>query len=251
MIWVGQTIWQQTITKNLTMTEKNTQNIPHIGKKLRAARRAQQLSLRELAGRAEVSASLLSKVENGKANPSVRSLHSIADALSIPVQNFFPEKDGAETVVELTEELAADLVTSMTPSQLRAAQGEALIDHANLGFDGKDHQSKGPVVRINARQTIELQGGVTWARLTPRPEDGIEFLHILYDVGAKSGEKMSHHVGREFHLVLEGELLLELAFEHYLLKAGDSIIFDSTTPHRLSNGGQVPLQAVSVIFNKK
>ena len=84
MIWVGQTIWQQTITKNLTMTEKNTQNIPHIGKKLRAARRAQQLSLRELAGRAEVSASLLSKVENGKANPSVRSLHSIADALSIP-----------------------------------------------------------------------------------------------------------------------------------------------------------------------
>jgi len=233
------------------MNDKNIQNIPHLGKKLRAARRAQRLSLRELAAKAEVSASLLSKVENGKANPSVRSLHSIADALSLPVHIFFPEKDEAETVVESEVESVSDLVTTMTPSQLRAAQAAALIDNSDLGFDGRDHQSKGPVVQVNARPTIELQGGVTWARLTPSPEDGIEFLHIWYDIGAKSGGKMSHHAGREFHLVLEGELLLELAFERYLLKAGDSIIFDSTTPHRLSNAGQTVLRAISVIFDQK
>jgi len=231
------------------MDDKNIQNVPHIGKKLRAARRVQRLSLRELAAKAEVSASLLSKIENGKANPSVRSLHSIADALSLPVHIFFPAEDEAESAVELEVESASDLVNTMNPSQLRAAQAAALIDHSDLGFDGRDHQSKGPVVRVNARPTIELLGGVTWSRLTPSPEDGIEFLHIWYDIGATSGEKMSHHAGREFHLVLEGELLLELAFERYLLKTGDSIIFDSTMPHRLSNAGQTPLRAISVIFN--
>ena len=64
-----------------------------LGEKLRATRISQNLSLRELAARAEVSASLLSQIENGKANPSVRSLHSIADALSMPVDYFFPNGD--------------------------------------------------------------------------------------------------------------------------------------------------------------
>lgn len=230
------------------MTDKNVQNIPHLGKKLRAARRAQRLSLRKLAAKAEVSASLLSKVENGKANPSVRSLHSIAEALSIPVHHFFPEEDEAKRVIKPEVEPISDFVDSMTASQLRAVQAAALIDNSELGFDGRAYQPKEPVVRVITRPTIELQGGVTWARLTPSPEDGIEFLEICYEEGAKSGAKMSHHAGREFHLVLEGELLLELAFESYLLKAGDSIIFNSTTPHRLSNAGQTALRAISVIF---
>ena len=61
---------------------------------------------------------------------------------------------------------------------------------------------------------------------------------------------MSHHIGREFTYVLEGELLLELGFEKYLLEEGDSVIFDSTTPHRLSNAGDVPMRAVTMIFDQ-
>ena len=54
-----------------------------IGEKLRNARIDQNLSLRELAAKTDVSASLLSQIENEKANPSVRTLHSLADALAI------------------------------------------------------------------------------------------------------------------------------------------------------------------------
>jgi transcriptional regulator with XRE-family HTH domain/quercetin dioxygenase-like cupin family protein len=232
------------------MSEKDGQGLSSIGKKLRAARLRQRLSLRELAERAEVSASLLSKVENSKANPSVRSLHSIADALSLPVNYFFPEEgDSKIDGIEGLKEVNSSEVVNMTAGQLRAARAAALIDLAELGFDDGQHPPKEPVIRSNARPTIELLGGINWQRLTPGPERGIEFLHICYKVGAKSGEKMSHHSGREFQYVLEGELLLELGFEQYLLKAGDSIIFDSTTPHRLSNAGDVPLRAISVIFN--
>lgn len=230
------------------MFEREGQNLFHIGKKLRAARHRRQLSLRELAERAEVSPSLLSKVENGKATPSVRSLHSIADALSVPVNYFFPEEENREIieVVEGQEAVDSRAVIKMTASQFRAA----LVDPAELGFNDGGRPRKEPVVRANARPTIELLGGINWERLTRGPENGIEFLQVCYNVGAKSGEKMSHHSGREFQYVLEGELLLELGFERYLLKAGDSIIFDSSTPHRLSNAGNVPMRAISVIFNE-
>ena len=224
---------------------------PHIGEKLRAARLRQRLSLRELAEMAEVSPSLLSKVENGKANPSVRSLYSIADALSLPVNYFFPEADEDGAEIEAEDKPAPDSVSNTPAHRLQAAQAAKLIGGTDLEFHNGDHQSKEPVVRANARPTIELLGGVTWARLTPSSEDGIEFMEIYYEPGASSGDKMTHHVAREFQLVLEGELLLELGFERYLLSPGDSIIFESETPHRLSNAGQVPMRALSVIFNAR
>lgn len=216
-----------------------------LSEKLRTARLNQNLSLRELAAKAEVSASLLSQIENGKANPSVRSLYSIAGALSLPVDYFFPTENGDEEV-ELTPEVT---IATMTASEIRTAQDAARIDVLKFSKDEQGVSANSPVVRADTRPTIELEGGVTWERLTPGPEDKIEFLQIRYEVGARSGAKMSRHNGRELTLVLKGELLLELGFESYLLKAGDSVIFDSTTPHRLTNAGQEDMQAISVIFD--
>ena len=65
-----------------------------------------------------------------------------------------------------------------------------------------------------------------------------------------SGEHMSHHEGREFGLILDGELVVELGFESYTLRAGDSIIFESTTPHRLINKNTQPIRAVWVVLSK-
>lgn len=226
------------------MNKEYAQSAVSIGNKLRTARLAQDLSLRELAERAEVSASLLSKIENGKATPSVRSLHSIAEALSLPVNHFFPEKmpgEGDPNSKSLTDQSSEVTV---------AVDATTPVSETELEFEDSDHYPPGPIVRLGARPKIELEGNITWERLTSKAESGIEFLQTCYATDAKSGENMSHHSGREFHYVLEGELLLELGFERYLLKAGDSIIFDSTTPHRLSNAGSVPMRALSVIFEK-
>ena len=218
-----------------------------LGEKLRTARTSKNLSLRELAAKAEVSASLLSQIENGKANPSVRSLHSIADALSVPIDHFFPGKNGDSS----DGIISADGVSNLTASEFRAAQVAAVsAEDSGQDIELPAPQIKSPIIRGDARTTIELEGGVTWARLTPDQEDGIEFLQIHYDVGASSGKKMSHHTGREFGLVLEGELQLDLGFERYTLKAGDSVVFDSTTPHRLTNIGQESMRAIWVVINR-
>lgn len=211
----------------------------HIGEKLRAARLQQNMSLRDLAEKAEVSASLLSQIENGKANPSVRSIYSIAAALALPTNYFFPDTEAPETLE----------VSRMTTSAVRALQTEGRIEEADL-FQDQPHRSKGPVVCRNDRGRIELMGGVSWERLTPGPEENIEFMEICYEVGASSGAKMSRHNGREFGLILEGELTVELGFESYILHAGDSITLDSTVPHRMINTGSVPVQAVWVVLDR-
>ena len=59
-----------------------------------------------------------------------------------------------------------------------------------------------------------------------------------------SGDEAIWHNGREYGLVLEGVLCIQVGFENYILEAGDSVAFDSTVPHRSWNGGDVPVRAV-------
>lgn len=221
--------------------------IPHharaIGEKLRAIRQERNMSLRELATEAEISASMLSQIETGKVFPSVRSLYGIASALGVSVDYFFPEVANDAAVESLVASAAGD----MTASELRDAKVRGTAK-TNAEFPPPTEPS--PVVPADSRPTIELKGGVTWSRLTARPEKEAEFLEINYAPGAMSGANMSHHEGREFGLVLEGELVIELGFEAFTLKAGDSIILESETPHRLINKGSQPMRAVWVVLSQ-
>ncbi len=211
-----------------------------IGQKLRAIRRQKGLSLRDLAARAEVSASLLSQIENGKANPSVRSLYNISGALEVPVDYFFPSDSFDRPREKRPARLIDQTVSDFLATTFEDGDGPFL----------DTEPPPAPVVRRGDRSAIELLGGVRWERLTPGPEEGAEYLEITYEPGATSGKRMSHHIGREFGVVLEGELLVELAFEQYLLRPGDSIIFDSSTPHRLTNRGNLPMRAIWVILGR-
>ena len=228
------------------MPETDSQPARVIGEKLRAARRQKKMSLRELAERAEISASMLSQIETGKAYPSVRSIYSIAAALAVPVDYFFPVQASLEAV---TFETAPNLPGNMTASELRDAKVNGQMNGAALEF-APVTASPAPVVHVAARPMIELKGGITWARLTALAESEAEFLEITYASGATSGAHMSHHEGREFGLILEGELTVELSFESYTLQAGDSIIFDSTTPHRLTNKNARPMRALWVVLSR-
>lgn len=226
------------------MADTNPHQARAIGEKLRTVRQEQKMSLRDLAGRADISASMLSQIETGKVFPSVRSLYDIATALGVTVDYFFPEQNNGlpTTQTASTSPLKGDL----TASEMRNARltGEAI---ATAEFTRSVESS--PIVHADSRPTIELNGGVTWSRLTAHTENEAEFLEINYAPGAMSGANMSHHEGREFGLILEGELVIELGFESYTLKAGDSVILESTTPHRLVNKGSQPMRAIWVVLN--
>ena len=55
-----------------------------LGEKIKARRKELRLTLKELAG-SDFSYSLLSQIENNKANPSMETLHKLASKLDIPI----------------------------------------------------------------------------------------------------------------------------------------------------------------------
>ena len=227
------------------MADTNPNHARAIGEKLRTVRQERKMSLRELADKAEISASMLSQIETGKVFPSVRSLYGIASALSVSIDYFFPEQVNNNGASQ--ESMVSSAAGEMTASELRDAKIRGSTESVTE-FPGAEKAT--PIVHASSRPTIELKGGVSWSRLTALAESGAEFLEITYSPGAMSGEHMSHHEGREFGLILDGELVVDLGFESYTLRAGDSIIFESTTPHRLINKNSHPMRAVWVVLSR-
>ena len=126
------------------MSDEDFEYARVIGEKLRAARQERQMSLRELAHKASISASMLSQIETGKAYPSVRSIYSIAAALSLPVDYFFPERDDDDRPID-----------EVTASEMRQASINPPADPALT--ESVSPTSPAPqVLHAGARPTIEV-----------------------------------------------------------------------------------------------
>jgi len=63
-----------------------------VGEKVREIRNEKKLSLRQLAAMTDMNHAYLSRIENGKVQPSVESLIKIAKALGCDVADFFEKK---------------------------------------------------------------------------------------------------------------------------------------------------------------
>ncbi|WP_024511863.1 cupin domain-containing protein [Bradyrhizobium sp. ARR65] len=70
-----------------------------IGLKMKHRRLLKGLTLKGLAELAGCSESLLSRVGNGNANPSIKTMHRVALALGMPVSGLFQETDADDDVV--------------------------------------------------------------------------------------------------------------------------------------------------------
>lgn len=70
-----------------------------LGVRLKLARQTRGMTLKALSLKADCSESLLSKVENGKASPSLPMLHKLVEALDTNIGWMFEEVDGEEGIV--------------------------------------------------------------------------------------------------------------------------------------------------------
>jgi len=70
---------------------------PHIGREIRALRKARGQTLSQLSKQAELSSGYLSQIERSISHPSIKALHSISRALDVTVSWFFPPEIKGET----------------------------------------------------------------------------------------------------------------------------------------------------------
>jgi transcriptional regulator with XRE-family HTH domain len=194
--------------------------------RLRDAREASGLSLRQLARRLDISPSALSQIETGKSRPSVRTLYAVVSELGISLDELFRERDH-----EGPGGPAPSPTTGWVPS-------------------GPIHR---PVLREADRPVLELDTGVQWQRLTAEHDPLIDFLHVTYEPGGTSNAdgKLVRHAGREYGVVLSGELEVTVGFETYKLGVSDSISFSSDEPHVLANRGDEPATAIWFVVGRR
>lgn len=72
-----------------------------VGNRLRQLREMRKVSMRTLAQMSGLSANALSMIERGKTSPSVSTLYRLADALGVPVTDFFSPETSRTRVVFL------------------------------------------------------------------------------------------------------------------------------------------------------
>jgi transcriptional regulator with XRE-family HTH domain len=202
--------------------------VPPVGARIRQARLERGTSLRALAREIGVSASLVSQIETGKSQPSVSTLYAITSALGISVEVLFDVREGA---------------VASPPGA-----SPATVPHALAALAADQGRRIGPLVAAGGRETLELDSGVVWERLGRVPGAEADFLLVTYRPGGSSSGSggLMRHPGTEYGYLTSGELILTLGFEEYTLRPGDSVCFESTTPHRYRNDGEVP--AVGVWF---
>jgi len=204
------------VSQNLKAAVSKTQ-LDGIGDRLREERLRAGISQRELARRVGLSASLISQLESGLSKPSVGTLYAIVTELGVSVERVIHGDTPAETAVKAKQESAPN-----------------------------------PLVHPEDRATIDLASGVRWEKLTSEREDGVDFLHVIYDVGGSStaDSSLMRHNGREYGYVISGTLGIQVGFEEYVMSPGDSIAFDSTRPHRLYNKGDEPVHSVWFVIGR-
>jgi transcriptional regulator with XRE-family HTH domain len=83
---------------NLTRSELDQLRLRALGRRIRQRRRAlePQVTQDDLATRAGVSRTELSRIENGTAHPTVTMIHHLADALGCHITDLFGDDDNPE-----------------------------------------------------------------------------------------------------------------------------------------------------------
>jgi transcriptional regulator with XRE-family HTH domain len=196
-----------------------------IGARLRGARLEQGLSLRGVAEAVGVSASLVSQVETGKTQPSVSTLYAMVSHLGISMDELLDDGD--------------------PPARRRRSRSEPRPAPTAPAHPRFGHGGQNPV--------LEMENGVRWERLASGDDGPADALLVTYEPGASSSieGRLMRHSGIEYAYLLEGELELQLEFDTFVLRAGDSLQFDSVRPHLYANRGDAPARGVWFVVGRR
>lgn len=180
-----------------------------VGVEIRAMRRAQNMTLNDLAQAASLSVGFLSLVERGQKQPSLDALQRISKALSVEIGWLFP--------------------TSPSDDPFE----DAYV--VRKGFRRRVDYS-----RLSGTEYL----GETDYLLTPSVDGRLVMTMMQFSPDGHSGDNPLSHEGEETGYVLSGQLTLKVDGQVFVLKKGDSFGFSGEKPHRYLNNGTEDLQII-------
>jgi len=121
-----------------------------------------------------------------------------------------------------------------------------------LGIEVSDlftaNASRPRVLHRDAREFIAWGRLGRKALLTPKPFHSLEVVAARFEPGGSTGdEPYTHGDSEELLIVIEGRVHVQLGADIHEVSAGDSVHYESSTPHRVANYGDEPAEVLFVI----
>ena len=179
-----------------------------IGREVRGFRKSQGTTVAELSEMTGLSIGMLSKIENGNTSPSLQTLQTLANALSVPLTSFFRQYEESREAVHTKAGEGVETEREGT----RAGHQYNLLGHIGSNASGV----------IVEPYLIELT----------TESDTFETFQ---------------HGGIETIYMLEGEVDYRHGNDVFTLRPGDTLFFDADAPHGPEKQTVLPARYLSII----
>ena len=111
-----------------------------------------------------------------------------------------------------------------------------------------DDRQQSALVRKEQRRVLNFPDAkISFELISPDINHQMELIEFHLKPGASTGPTPQSHSGEECSLVLEGEMEIQVGEQFYTLERGDSIYYQASIPHRITNIGEGELVFISAI----
>jgi transcriptional regulator with XRE-family HTH domain len=169
----------------------------NLGPKIRELRRRKRMRLVDVQQHTGLSASLISKLESSKLVPTLPTLLRLAMVFNVGLDFFFAQQPRSTSAIVIRR---ADRIR--LPEKLGGNDEVFTFESLNFGVS--------------------------------EPPFEVFLGEIVAD---SNNNRFHHHTGYELLFVMSGELEVRIAEDTHALAAGDSIYFESSTPHTYRRAG--------------
>jgi len=184
----------------------------NIGERIRQLRKAQTITITEMAERSGLDEKQIEAIEQTGILPSLAPLIKIARVLGVRLGTFLDDYD------------------ELGPAVSRKEQYDKSISFSTK--DTSSHRHMDYFSLSAAKSGRHMEPFI----ITIEPvEEGVDFI-------------MSTHEGEEFIYCLEGVVEIQYGNNIYLLEEGDSIYYDSIIAHHVHAGGEEGAKILAVVY---
>jgi len=179
-----------------------------IGRQIRIYRKQMEITVSDLSKMTGLSTGMLSKIENGNTSPSLSTLQTLSNALSIPMTAFFKQFEQKRECIHTKANEGVEVEGEGT----RAGHQYNLLGH--LGSN----------------------------------DSGVIVEPYLIELTSETDTfKTFQHGGLETIYMLAGEITYRHGDSVYKLQPGDTLFFDANTPHGPEALDKLPARFLSII----
>ncbi|MDR3129284.1 MAG: XRE family transcriptional regulator [Tannerellaceae bacterium] len=187
-------------------------NDKKLGKKITAIRETKRMSIRDVSERTGLCVEQIERIETGIEFPSMAPLIKIARTLGVRLGTFLDDQENIGPIVRR----CTDAVTG--------------FEFSNDEVQGRHHMTYHSLANDKSGRHMEP----FLIEVSPSSEDDLF--------------RLSSHEGEEFIYVIEGSVEINYGTTTYLLKAGDSIYYDSIVTHHVHAADDRIARILGVIY---